>query len=302
MKKIFLINLILFLMVFFMEAGSFKIMENRTIKKTLEFKGGSQPQTLEIDNIFGAIHVEGDNGKTVRLTAQKTIRARSEEKLKKAQEEVKLDISIEGNYIGLYVDGPFRKDEGRGHGNFKKQGYIVQYNFELKVPYKTDLSLKTVTDGDIIISNINGECELNNVNDIISVDNLEGDFDVHTVNGGIKMREITGSGKAHTVNGKVTVFFVKNPVSDCSFRTLNGKLDVIFRPGLSADFKLKTFNGNIYSDFHATYLPLTPAKGERKNGKYVYKSNRFQAIRIGKGGPKIKMDTLNGNIYINKGE
>lgn len=303
MKKVIMIVFALLLAVFVLEAGGNKdltVKKSETIEKNLTFKGGNQ--TLEIDNIFGAIHLEGYNGKSVKLTAVKTIKAKTNEKLQKAQEEVKLDIAVNGGDITLFVDGPFRKDNGRVEWNSKKIGYIVQYDFKLKVPRKTSITLKTVNHGDIKVSGIEGKCVLRNVNDKIQVSDLSGDFDIHTVNGGVRVKDVTGSGSAHTVNGKVLVDFVKNPPKDCSFHTINGKLDIGFRPGLSADFKVKTFNGKVYSDFPAVYLPSSPKKGERKDGKFVYKSSGFQGIRIGKGGPTIKMDTLNGNIYIGEGE
>jgi hypothetical protein len=48
-------------------------------------------------------------------------------------------------------------------------------------------------------------------------------------------------------------------------------------------------------------LPVqSSATEERKNGKYVYRSNASVGVRIGAGGPEIKMDTLAGDILINK--
>ncbi len=275
----------LLLALFVVEAGEFKdltVKKSETIEKNLAFKDGVR--SFEIDNVFGAIHLEGYSGETVKLTAVKTIKAKSKEKLQNAQKEVKLDIAINGGAIAVLVDGPFRKEDGSVDWDLKKRGYIVQYDFRLKVPRKTLITLKTVTNGDIEVSG------------------LSGDFDIDNVNGGIRVKDVAGSGTAHTVNGKVLVDFVKNPPKDCSFRTINGKLDVVFRPGLSADFRVKTFHGKIYSDFPVVYLPSSPARGERKDGRFVYKSSGFQGIRIGKGGPSIKMDTLNGNIYITEGE
>ena len=282
MRKAILLILMLCLMVFFLEAGDFPVKQRKTIKKELTFAGGTQPQTLEIDNVFGSIKVLGYNGDIVKVTAQKTIRAETNETLQQAKTEVKLDISSKGNTIIFFVNGPFRTEKGSISWNARKIRYIVQYDFEVNVPHKTGLRLKTVNDGNIYVSDING------------------DFGIRNVNGRIKMEKINGSGKAHTVNGKVAVLFNKNPGSNCSFHTINGNLEVTFLPGLSADFKLKTFNGKIYSDFPTTYLPPTLVKGERKKGKYGYKSSRFQGVRIGSGGPTIKMDTLNGNILISK--
>jgi hypothetical protein len=283
MKRIILIIFMLLIAVLLTEAGDFKVKENSSVEKNLAFEGGKKYQSLVLDNIFGNIIVEGYNGKIVKLTAEKTIHAKSKEKLENAKKEVKLKITTDGNAMSIIVDGPFRQEDGRVNW-CRDLGYTVKYDFQLKVPHKTALTLRTVNDGDVKVSNV------------------QGDFDIHNVNGLLQIDKIAGSGTAHTVNGKVQVDFVKNPKSDCSFHTINGKVDVRFRPGLSADFKLKTFNGEIYSDFPATYLPSNPGKGKREGGKYVYKSSRFQGIRIGKGGPKIKMDTLNGNIYITKGE
>lgn len=295
-----MIVLMLFLMVFFLGAGDFPVKKNETIEKNLSFAGGTEPQTLKIDNIFGSISISGYNGKTVQLTAQKTIRAKTNQDREDAEKEVKLDISTKGNRIDVVVDGPFRDEEGGCHWNNRKFGYTVQYDFQVKVPFNTGLDVKTITDGDVEISDIQGKSTIKNVNGKITVKNLKGDFLVHTVNGRIKMEGITGSGEAHTVNGKVSVLFDKNPGSACSFKTINGNLELDCLPGLSGDFQLKTFNGKIYSDFPASYLPASPAKEERKKGKYVYKSSSFQRVRIGNGGPAVKMDTFNGNIIITK--
>ena len=300
MRKVILFILMLCLMAFLVRAGDFPVKESEAIKKEFKFEGGAQPQTFEIDNVFGSINVTGYSGSVVKLSAQKTIRAKSKEALQRAKEEVTLDISSEGNTVVLFVDGPFRGIKGCINWNTRKTGYIVQYDFEVKVPRKTGLLLKTVNKGDIDVSDVEGKSIVKNVNGKITINNLKGDFEVHTVNGKIKMDAVTGSGEAHTVNGKVAVSFDKNPGSDCSFHTINGKLDVTFLSGLSADFKLKTFNGKIYSDFPSTYLPAAASRGKRQSGKYVYKSSRFQGIRIGAGGPTIKMDTLNGNIFISK--
>lgn len=300
MRKILMIVMMLFLMVFFLGAGDYPVKKIETIEKNLSFTGGTEPQTLKIDNIFGSISVSGYNGKTVLLTTKKTIRAKTNQSLEDAKKEVILDIFTKGNSINVVVDGPFRDEKGGCHWNSRKLGYIVQYDFQVKVPFKTGLYVKTINDGDVDVSDIQGKSSIKNVNGKISVKNLKGDFNVHTVNGRIQMEGITGSGEAHTVNGKVKVLFDKNPASDCSFKTINGNLEIDCLPGLSGDFKFKTFNGKIYSDFPATYLPSSPVKGERTKGKYVYKSSRFQSVRIGNGGPAIKMDTLNGNIIISK--
>ncbi len=113
------------------------------------------------------------------------------------------------------------------------------------------------------------------------------------------MEKISGAGHVYAVNGSIRIAFTKNPRKDSYFGSLNGNVDVTFQPGFSADLHIKTFNGKAYSDFPFTYLPKTlPKPLRKKNGKYVYKSNRGSNVRVGKGGPKIELDGFNGNIYI----
>jgi len=258
------------------------IKESGKIQKNLKFSDPSKPKSLFIDNIYGSIKITGINGNKVKITAFKTIKGRTRQKIENAKKEVKLEISEKDNSLEIFVDGPFRYPDKSIRWNCEKTGYIVQYDFELQIPRKTDIFLKTVNNGDIYVRYI------------------EGNFIVKNVNGKIRITDISGSGKAHTVNGKVKILFSKNPVSDCSFYTINGNIELSFPKKPSADFIVKTFNGDIYSAFEVKTLPSIPARPKIINGRFSYKSNRFQGIRIGKGGPKIRMDTFNGDILITK--
>lgn len=286
MKKTVLALMTLALFGLFLAAHNhdYDVQEKETIQKTLKIADASQAAEVIVDNVWGSVRVEGTSGRDVILTAQKTILAESKEKLQKAKEEVKLDITEKGNTVDIYVDGPFRCRDNEGHGIHvhKDPGYIVQYDFALKVPFRTKLDISTVNEGDV------------------EVKNVEGDFEVDNVNGEVRISEINGSGKAHTVNGEVRVTFKRAPAEKCSFGSVNGDLTISFPADLSADFRIKTFNGEVYSDFPVTYLPAAPAVREETKGKYVFKSDRFFGVRAGKGGPEIKMDTLNGDILIKK--
>lgn len=280
-KTIFILLIFIATNTLVLADRNFRVEEKEEIRKTLNFQDPSKSKELVVDNVFGSIDVRGYDGQDVELLVHKTIRARSQEKMQKAKEEVQLEITEEANTIDLYVDGPFRCSNDRKRWrSWRDPGYEVLYNFTLKVPYQTSLYLKTVNKGKITVQNVKGE------------------FAIRNVNGEIEIDKVVGSGEAHTVNGKVKVLFSQNPRSDCSFRTINGNIEVTFLEDLSADFRLKTFNGDAYSDFPFSYTPSKPAVQGRKEGKYVYKSDRFTGVRIGKGGPEIKMDTLNGDILI----
>jgi hypothetical protein len=262
--------------------------EQESIHKT--FSGA---KSIEIDNVFGSIRATGYGGSEIELTARKTLTADDAERAEAARREVKLDISQSGDAVRVFVDGPFRchcedRPSFRSRNNMHehgRRGYKVVYDFDLKIPRDTALYLGTINEGQI------------------SVSKTSGDYDIENINGSVQMDDIAGSGRVYALNGKVAVTFVKNPERNSYFGSLNGAVDVWFQPKLSADLRVKTINGGIYTDFDTSYLPALAAAAERKNGKFVYRSNEFQGLRIGNGGPEYKFENFNGDIRIrNRGQ
>ncbi len=264
-----------------------KSFRTETIVKTMRFADPSRPGELAVDNVFGPITVEAYAGKDVVLEARKIVYARDEARALKAESEVKLDLTEKGNTVEAYVDGPFREtEEGRGSRGLhmrRDPGYRVYYGFTIKVPARTNLALSTVLDGDV------------------EVRGVEGSFDIRNVNGRIRLVDAAGSGDARTVNGGLTVLFRRHPDGPCSFRTLNGDVELDFPGEPSADFRFKTMRGEVYSDFDVTALPkAAPVREDRpaKGGKFIFRSDGFVGVRAGRGGPEIKLETLNGDILI----
>ena len=263
---------------------SMPVQEQETIQKT--FSVGAAHTLLDVDNIFGSIEVVGGQSDQVQLVVNKSIRAESKERMEAAKKEVTLDITDQPDLLKFYVNGPFRCNcncDGDGccggwHGD---RGYIVKMDFQLQVPRNMDLKLKTVNSGRV------------SVRDVI------GNFSVHNVNGGIDMQEV-GGGKAlaRTVNGGVKVVFRENPKENSDFGTINGPVELYFTRGLSADFRFKTMNGHVYSDFAMTSLPMKAATAERRDGRFVFRTDRYTGGRVGGGGLEIKADNLNGDIRV----
>ena len=262
---------------------SYKFEEKEDIRKTLPLADPSKPLVLSVDNVFGGIDVQAADIKAIELSAHKTIKARTAEKIARAKAEVELKITQTGNDVEFYVDGPFRCQVNGCDGiKDRDLGYEVAYDFILRVPRHTALTAKTVVEGDVLVRG------------------LEGDFRVSNVNGKITLDRVAGSGDAHTVNGAVQATFTRNPSSACSFKTINGAVNLSFPGGLDGDFAMKTMNGEAYSDFPSVVLPAESATREVKNGKTIYRRGGYTRIRIGKGGPEFRCETLNGDILISK--
>ena len=237
-------------------------------------------KSLEIDNVWGSIEVLADTTDQVEMSVARTNRAESKEKLEQAKKEVTLDVTQEEGALKLYVNGPFRCHCDDCRHAPDEEGYRVKMDFKVRVPRDIDIKVKTVNEGRVKVSNINGS------------------FVVRNVNGDIEMDNVAGSGTARTVNGPVMVSFRQNPHENSEFKTVNGNIELRFAHDLSADFRFKTFNGGIYSDFPVTTLPVHAIQEERRGGKMVYRADRFTEARVNSGGPEIQIENLNGDIRI----
>jgi hypothetical protein len=258
------------------------LSDREEIKKSFTLVSTDHRQ-LVVDNINGEINVVGYDGDTIELVSRKEIRAESNEKIEEAKQDVSLDIKEEKNKLILYVDAPWRAGEEGNYKGWHYYGYDVIYDFDLKVPHKMSLFLKTVNHGKVMVRSV------------------EGEFEVTNVNGGIEMSDINGPAVVKTVNGPIKVSFAENPGSGCSFKTINGKIEVVLHDGLNADMKLKTFNGKVYSDFEVSTLPQENKTVEEHNGsRRIYRRGDSSTVRVGKGGSELVFDTLNGSIYVLK--
>jgi DUF4097 and DUF4098 domain-containing protein YvlB len=133
----------------------------------------------------------------------------------------------------------------------------------------------------------------------VRVEDISGDFDVDNVNGSITLDRLRGSGRAVTVNGRLAATFASAPRAESLFKTVNGEIAVTLPADTSADLRLKTFNGGLFTDFDTVPQPAKaePASAQR-NGRFVYRARGFTTVRIGRGGPELTFDTLNGDVRI----
>ncbi len=262
-----------------------ELTDSRTLTESLAFEG-STPQRLVVDNVWGSLRIRGHAGSSVEMEAREVVRARSQERIDQARQEVSLEISQTGEGLELFVDGPFRcpRDEDRRNcWNDWHDDYEIVYDFDIRVPFDTALDIRTVTDGDIEVSDVRG------------------DFRVRNVNGSIDLAGMAGSGEATTVNGPVVASFIANPRGDSHFETVNGKIDVSFQPGLSADLDMLARWGELWSEYEVAPLPSKPPTTRTKGKRTIIEMSRGTRVRVREGGPTHSFETLNGNIYVRKG-
>jgi hypothetical protein len=244
----------------------------------------SGDKTINVDLVNGSVNVIGDGGNTMRVEGEQVIHAANQDELARAKKEDVLDINEKDGVAQIYENGPFRNsshaiDYHGFHDSFDHR-YEVVWNVTVHVPHETALLLRSV-------------------NGSVAAQDTSGSFDARSVNGSLTMSNMAGSGTASAVNGANVVSFRENPKADSVFTSVNGRVELTFQPNLSADFELKTVNGGMYTDFASTPLAFT-GTATKENGKFVYKKRGESRIRIGSGGPQIRLETVNGDIQIKR--
>lgn len=256
-----------------------------TTRQTYPLKAAAA-HMLEVRDLTGSITVEGYSGSDVQMVIDRTVTAATQEDVRAADREVTLDTSADDSHVRAIV-------RERQHGvcgeEFDRQSawfeppYQVRYDFTLRVPADTRITLCTINQGDVLVSGVRG------------------DFWVHSVNGRITLADVAGSGEAITVNGPVTASFTTTPRAASQLTTLNGAVTLTLPGGASADLQMKTFNGGLFTDFAARTLPdPAPAVLEKRHGLSVYRLNQYARVRIGQGGPTLTLTTLNGDVRVLK--
>lgn len=260
----------------------------KTIREQLTLPQNSREYTIKIMNLHGKVEVKGYNGNTVELQAQKSVEARSGKDTAGLEQEWSLVFRQEGNTILVYANGPGVEVKENSKGNWSynvnndSNDGMVKFDIVLRVPDQAVVKASTVNGGDVILQDLRSDASGSNVN------------------GGVKLSNITGNVSATTVNGDVEVESKSLPETDTKFTTVNGAIRLTYPPQLAANIQYTTVSGDFYTDFNVTTSPLKEEK--KRNGGTYYKIGGKSALQVGQGGPKIKITTVNGDMYLKKGK
>jgi DUF4097 and DUF4098 domain-containing protein YvlB len=238
----------------------------------------THPAMVKAHLLNGSITVKGYEGNEVIVEAHARGHEASEDSeasggLRRIpQTATGLSVDAENNEVNVKVDSTQRT-----------------VDITITVPHRTSVSLHTVNDGNIVVSDI------------------EGELDINDVNGTVTLNHIGGSAVAHALNGRILATFTRvDPQKAMAFSSLNGDIDVTFPPDVKANLTLRTDNGEIYSDFDIQLQSNAPEQivedDRGKGGKYRVRIDKTLHATLNGGGPEIQFKGFNGNIYIRKGK
>lgn len=253
------------------------------INREFTLSSPAAASTFALYNVMGSVTVQGYNGTTVVVEATRTVTADDAQQLAQGQKEVQLGFQQQGDSVVVYQQGPF-DSRPHHHSDWHKNDHSYHYNFDFTV--KVPRAMK------VVVSTINGG--------EVRVDNVDGQLQAFNINGDVLIKQAREVTKAHTINGKVEVSVTAVPTAAASFHTINGDIVVSYPAATSANLHFKSMHGELYTDFPETAaLPARVTQNQQREGNGTkYKLNKDTAIRLGKGGPDIRLETLNGDATI----
>ena len=201
--------------------------ETETIDRTLTMPAGG---TLRLKTFSGRVKITGGSGDQVVVHA---IRRALRDRLN----DIKLEMTQSGNIVE--IDANHRLVERRNDN-------VVETDFEITVPSKTRLDVKTFS-ADVTVIGVSASQNIDGFSSDVIVESTDfgdgNDIDVNTFSGNIRLRlpaNARGTIDFNSFSGRFEsdLPVTLNTSSRRNFRgTLNG--------GGSGDFRLKTFSGDV---------------------------------------------------------
>jgi len=230
-----------------------------------------QGRWISVVNLNGTIRVTPTTGDKVEVTGTKHVRRGD-------PDYVHFEVRKFGGsgqdvlICALWGDNGDCDESGyRGHGDRGNRGNRdneVSVDFEVKVPSGVKVGVHSV----------NGE---------VRVEDVASEVEAETVNGSVVVSTAGGPVNASTVNGSVRATMGTFPLnSDLRFETVNGSVTAEFVGDINADVDLSTVNGRFSTDYPVTLSGRIDPR-------------RLRAT-LGKGGPRIHLSTVNGNVELRK--
>lgn len=242
---------------------------------TVALSSPGKPYKLKVDMFNGSIKVTGHTADNIIISVEV-----EGEKGNKSNDKTKDGLKRISGSGGFELKATEKNNEvSVGNGSlFRKM------DIELKVPQNGTLILKTVNEGDVIVTNVKGELEVSNTN------------------GDVKLTGISGSAIANTINGDVNVTFTS--VTDgkpMAFSTFNGDVNITLPASAKANLKMKTDQGEIYSDFEVAVEKGNTAPTKSNSGG-VYKISKDVWVlgKINGGGAELMIKSWSGDLLIRK--
>lgn len=205
---------------------------------SISFSDPSRPGTFHVVIKMGDIVISGTD--TDQVTVHTDMAAddapRRSDGLRVISESVTFSLTENNNIVTLDT------------GDEYWAGSSGDAMFMVSVPQNTNIIVKNGYGGEIAVSNISGNIEIQSLNREIDLDDISGGYLVETMNG--------------VISARITALNTEKPLS---FTSLNGEIYLYLPTNAQANGRLRTQNGAILTDFdEAALVTPTNAIGNRR--------------------------------------
>lgn len=242
---------------------------------TVALSNPGKPYKLVVGLLSGSIRVTGHSADNLIINVEV-----EEDKKPKKSDQKASGLKRIGASSGYEINAVEKNNEV----TINNHSMMRKIDLDIKVPLNGTLVLNTLNEGDIVVSNIKGELELNNVN------------------GDIKVSGFSGTAVANTVNGDISVAFAAvTEGKPMAFSTFNGDVNLNFPATTKANLKMKTDQGEIFSDFEVAIDKSSAAPVKTNSGgTYKISKDAWVTGKINGGGAELMVKSWSGDLYIRK--
>jgi TM2 domain-containing membrane protein YozV/predicted Ser/Thr protein kinase len=256
--------------------------------------------TMDVDR--GDVHITGGDQSTVGIRVTREVTHGNGVDASAILKEEHVTLQQTGNTISITAQEPEALRSRSLWGWIKQPNLNAHY--EITVPRKFVVHSQTAG-GDVTVAHIGDDVNIKTMGGRLDCQDIDGNLDgktmggdvqaagckgklnVQTMGGGITVDGFSGpSIQASTQGGSVTADFAAAPTADCELSTSGGNVTARLPETATVMLDAHTEGGSVNSDF-----PVTTGHG------FVNESLRGP---INGGGPKLKMETMGGNIEVLK--
>lgn len=306
--------------------SSLTVAREFTFELHREIPVGEAP-ALYLSNISGKIIIRSHAQEKITLNALKVIKTSNLEKAQELAEKIKIEIEVDGEKINIRTEYP--------RSGFLR-GFSAWVNYEISVPPKTQLNIKTTSadaeiegveqkirvntvsgdlqaemikgninftsvSGDLFLQDIQGDLFLKGTSSDVESEGIKGDIRIDCVSGDIELCRINGDIDASTTSGDMDI---EQDRGGLNLGTISGDIEVRTKISPESEYNIETTSGEIFF-----YLPEDSDAGlecESHSGsiktriplKLLSTSRNYLDGELGSGGPRIHLSTVSGDIQV----
>jgi hypothetical protein len=173
---------------------------------------------VRLVNINGKVEIEGVDGHTVEIVAERIARGATDESARELLPRIKISEDVKPDRVSIETE--------RMGGIMIGAGYEVRYR--VKAPRDSVVNV-TSTNGVIALANLSGNVTARTTNGTVSGDRMTGGVNARTTNGSVKMDMASVSAQKialHTTNGAVTLSLPDSAKADLDASCTNGGINL----------------------------------------------------------------------------